>query len=360
MTPEFWKGRKVLVTGHTGFKGAWLCAWLDRMGADLRGLALPPEGRDNLWRLVRPEGMLAVEADINDRAALSRVLAGTEVVIHLAAQSLVRRSYREPVETFAANVTGVVTLLHQIVRVPSVRAVVIATSDKCYENLERDAPYTEDDRVGGRDPYSASKGCAEIAAASMRQSYYAPWVVGGHPAGVATVRAGNVIGGGDWSVDRLVPDIARGCLGPQAQVALRAPGSIRPWQHVLEPLRGYLTLAERLHADPAGFAQGWNFGPAPESERTVGEVAQAMVDGLGRGRLVIEGAAGAPHEAKILRLDAGLAGRRLGWHPRLDFDQTMRMTADWYRGWAEGADCAALTRAQIDSYMQGADRAEVA
>jgi CDP-glucose 4,6-dehydratase len=362
VTPAFWTGRRVLVTGHTGFKGAWLSAWLDRLGARVSGLALAPDTGPNLWDLLGLGGrMRTAIADINDRTALAAALDdGPEVVFHMAAQSLVRRSYREPVETFATNVVGVVSLLDAIRRTPSVSAVVIATSDKCYENLERDAPYREGDRLGGRDPYSASKGCAEIAAASMRQSFFTPGERRGHPAGVATVRAGNVIGGGDWSEDRLVPDIVRGCLGPAACVELRAPGSIRPWQHVLEPLRGYLMLAERLSAEPAAYSEGWNFGPGRADERTVGEVAEGMVARLGRGRIVHTGDAGAPHEAKILRLDAGLAARRLGWRPVLGFGDALTLTADWYADWSAGRPAAAITAAQIEAYMDRVVRAEVA
>lgn len=352
MNPDFWNGRRVLVTGHTGFKGAWLCAWLDAMGARVTGFALEPRGEPNLWSLLSLDARVDSHlADINDAAAVARALAVAQpdVAIHLAAQALVRPSYDSPVETFATNVTGVVTLLDEIRRAPSVRAVVVATSDKCYENFEREDPYAETDRFGGHDPYSASKGAAEIAAISMRRSFFG---AGGHPARVATARAGNVIGGGDWSEFRLVPDIVKGCLGPAGGAVIRSPRAVRPWQHVLEPLRGYLMLAERLHGGEDAFADGWNFGPNRADERQVIEAAEGLVRHLGQGDLRIREDSNAPHEAGILRLDAAKAARWLGWRPVLDFDTTLRMTADWYKGFARGEPAAELTRAQIEGYME--------
>jgi CDP-glucose 4,6-dehydratase len=228
--------------------------------------------------------------------------------------------------------------------------VVVVTSDKCYENLEQGEPFREEDRLGGRDPYSASKGCTEIAVASMRQSYFKPHAPAGHPARVASARGGNVIGGGDWAEGRLVPDIVRGCLGGSGSVTLRAPGSVRPWQFVLELLRGYLDLAERLIEDAPGAASAWNFGPDRASERSVAEITEEMVLALGRGRIVRAPDAGAPHEAVILRLDAGRAGRELGWRPVLSLKEAVALTAAWYARWADGADPARLTAAQIDDF----------
>ncbi len=354
MNAGFWRGRSVLVTGHTGFKGAWLVCWLQAMGARVTGYSLAPEGVPNLWTLLG-QGAGAVRseiADINDRAALERVLAEAEpeVVMHLAAQALVRRSYRAPVETFATNVMGVVTLLDAVRACASVRAVVVATSDKAYDNVEQIWGYRESDAMGGRDPYSASKGAAEIAAASMSRSFFAPFV-SGHPARVATARAGNVIGGGDWSEDRLVPDIVRGCLGATGSVTLRAPRSVRPWQHVLEPLRGYLMLAERLASGDDAAASGWNFGPDRVDERAVIEVAEAVVAGLGKGRIVIDEAGASHHEATLLRLDCTKARVGLGWVPVLRFADTIEMTARWYGGWAAGQSPAQLCRDQIAAYQ---------
>jgi CDP-glucose 4,6-dehydratase len=245
---------------------------------------------------------------------------------------------------------GTVNLLDAARNCPDLRAIVVATSDKAYENVEQVWGYRETDPMGGRDPYSASKGACEIATQSMAKSFFAPYAAGGHPARVATVRAGNVIGGGDWSDDRLVPDIVRGCLGPQASVTLRAPGSIRPWQHVLEPIRGYLMVAEKLAAGDDATASGWNFGPERTDERAVIEVARALVNALGKGRVMIEEPKAQMHEAKLLRLDCARARAELGWIPVLGFDDCIRLTADWYAGWASGGSAADLCRAQITEY----------
>ncbi|WP_247658283.1 CDP-glucose 4,6-dehydratase [Aquabacter sp. L1I39] len=353
MVPGFWRGRRVLVTGHTGFKGAWLAAWLARMGAEVTGYAHAPAGEPNLFALCRLETRIrSVIGDINDRPRLAQAMADArpDIVLHLAAQSLVRPSYEDPIGTFATNVTGVVTLLDVVRRTPGIASVVVVTSDKCYDNREWVWGYREADRLGGRDPYSASKGCAEIAAQSMQRSFFKPFTPQGHSARIATVRAGNVIGGGDWSADRLVPDIVRGCLGPEGVVRLRNPQSVRPWQHVLEPLGAYLILAERLATAPDGVDEAWNIGPDPGDDRPVREVAQAMAQALGAGRIDIETQPHAPHEARLLRLDCAKAKSQLGWHPRLRFADAIRLTADWYAAWHRGADMEAMTHAQIDAY----------
>ncbi|MCV2870693.1 CDP-glucose 4,6-dehydratase [Defluviimonas sp. WL0050] len=354
MNRSFWKGRRVFVTGHTGFKGAWLAIWLRRMGAEVTGYALPPEGTPNLWSLLGQIDIGSVTADLNDRDALQDALgaARPEVILHLAAQALVRRSYRDPVGTFASNVMGTVNLLDAARACPDLRAVVIATSDKAYENTEQIWGYREGDALGGRDPYSGSKGAADIAASSMARSYFLPGNPSGHPARVAIVRAGNVIGGGDWSEDRLVPDIVRGCLGPEGRVTLRAPRSVRPWQHVLEPLRGYLMVAERLVAGDDLAATGWNFGPDRRDERAVVEVAEAMVAALGCGRLDIAPAGQDLHEARVLRLDSTRAERELGWRPVTGFGDCVRLTADWYAGWAAGRAASELCDAQLNEYEE--------
>lgn len=354
MLPAFWRGKRVLLTGHTGFKGAWLSAWLARMDADVTGYALAPSSSPSLFSLGKVETRIrSVIADINDRPRLAQVMAETqpEIVLHLAAQALVRDSYDDPISTFATNVTGVVTLLDVVRRTPSVTSVVIVTSDKCYDNKEWVWGYREVDRLGGRDPYSASKGCAEIAAQSMQRSFFKPFAPEGHPARIATVRAGNVIGGGDWSANRLVPDIVRGCLGPEGAVRLRSPHSVRPWQHVLEPLGAYLTIAERLATAPDGIDEGWNIGPDPGDDRPVIDVAQAMIGALGTGRIVIEENPSGPHEARLLRLDCSKAKAELGWHPRLRFADAIGLTANWYAAWNQGADMVAVTDTQIDAYV---------
>ncbi len=352
MTAEFWRGKRVFVTGHTGFKGAWLSLWLAEKGAVVTGLSLAPKNSPSLFDLAKLEQrMTSVIADINDQAALERALQASkpEIVFHLAAQALVQESYRNPVQTFAANVGGVVTLLDSVRRTPSVRSVVIVTSDKCYENREWVWGYRENDRLGGRDPYSASKGCAEIAARSMQMSFFAPSAPNGHPARIATVRAGNVIGGGDWSDDRLVPDIVRGCLGSTGEVRLRNPDAVRPWQHVMDPLGAYLVIAERLVTTPDGIDEGWNIGPDAGDDYAVLKVAEAMVAALGTGRVVCE-QSDKPHEARLLRLDCEKARARLGWRPRLAFNDAVKLTADWYAAWKRGQEMSAFTLSQIAAF----------
>ena len=351
---NFWAGRRVLVTGQTGFKGVWLSFWLTEMGAEVSGLALAPATTPNLHDILAlPQRGRFVHADINDRPALDALIesARPEVVFHLAAQALVRRSYAAPVETFAANVLGTVSFLDAIRRCPHTMAAVVVTSDKAYENLNWPWGYRETDHLGGHDPYSASKGCAEIAANSMRRAFFGR---SGHPARIATARAGNVIGGGDWAEDRLVPDIVRGCLGPEGLVRLRNPGAVRPWQHVLEPLGAYLLLAERLCTAPEGVDEAWNIGPDASENRPVSAVAEALVAALGCGRIELTPKAGAPHEAHLLTLDCAKARARLGWKPRLDFAATIAMTASWYSAWARGEDMVSLTRAQIDAFGEAA------
>lgn len=340
-------GRRVLVTGHTGFKGAWLTAWLADAGAHVTGYSLAPETDPNLWELLRLDGVSSHIGDLNDRAALDAAIAECqpEIVFHLAAQALVRRSYREPVETFASNVLGTVQILDALRGQDGLKSVIVATSDKAYENVEQVWGYRETDRMGGRDPYSASKGATELAAASMRASFFGP----DQPVRVATVRAGNVIGGGDWAEDRLVPDIVRGCLGADGSVTLRQPFSIRPWQHVLEPLSGYMQLA-LAQIDRPDFADGWNFGPDRAEERPVADVARAVVDALGAGDIIHDPAAADLHEAKLLRLDVSKARAELGWRPRMSFEQTISLTADWYGRWSRGEDAGALCREQISFF----------
>ncbi|MGB7268369.1 MAG: CDP-glucose 4,6-dehydratase [Albidovulum sp.] len=352
VNPSFWKNKRVFLTGHTGFKGAWAAAWLVQMGAKVTGYSRAPEAEPNLWTLLDLQEVDSVIGDLNDRATLECALrkAQPQVILHMAAQALVLRSYRDPVETFTSNVIGSVNLLDAARICPDLQAIVVATSDKAYANVEQIWGYRESDPMGGHDPYSASKGACEIATQSMAKSFYAPHANGGHPARVATVRAGNVIGGGDWSDDRLVPDIVRGCLGPSQSVALRAPGSIRPWQHVLEPIRGYLMVAERLVAGDDAAASGWNFGPDRIDERAVIEVAQAIVTALGKGRVLIEESNSNPHEAKLLRLDCARARAELGWVPALQFDDCVQFTAQWYADWAAGRPAAEICREQIAAY----------
>ena len=352
VSPAFWRQRRVFVTGHTGFKGSWLVFWLRRLGARVAGFALPPAGRPNLFEALKLSSADDTFADIRDARGLrdSITAFAPEVVFHLAAQALVRPSYEDPVGTFATNVVGTAALLDAVRQTPSVRAVVSVASDKCYENREWVWGYRENDPLGGHDPYSASKGAAEIVVDSMRRSFFAPACQGGHPARIASVRAGNVIGGGDWSVDRLVPDIIRGCLQVSGVVTLRRPRAVRPWQHVLEPVSAYLALSQRLCTDEAGVDQAFNFGPTDASTRPVVELAEAVVAALGRGKLVCDSVPEGVHEAALLRLDCSKAMSQLGWRPRLDFSTTVRMTAEWYGRVAQGADPELITAQQIDNF----------
>ena len=344
----FWRDRRVLVTGHTGFKGAWLCLWLERLGARVTAFALPPQTRPSLYALASPwTAQSHADVDVRDSAAVAEAVrsAAPEVVFHLAAQSLVRPSYRDPVETYATNLMGTVHLLDAVRRVAGVRAIVAVTTDKVYENEGAGRPFCEDDRLGGGDPYSNSKACCELAVEALRDAFFRE----AGAAAVATVRAGNVIGGGDWADERLVPDVVRAAEEGQP-VLLRYPHAVRPWQHVLEPLRGYLTLAERLTEAPGGAPEALNFGPDPGSFLTVAEVAEAMGKALGMTAPWRQAPGDHPKEAATLTLDSALARRSLGWRPLLSAVDTNAWTADWYRRWRDGADARRLCLEQIARY----------
>lgn len=343
MATDFWRDRRVLVTGHTGFKGGWLCLWLNSMGARVTGFALAPATSPSLFEVARVgEGMRSVLGDVRDLPALRKVMleAAPEIVMHLAAQPLVRASYEDPVGTYATNILGTVHVIEAARWVPSVKAIVIVTSDKCYEDRESPWSHREIDPLGGFDPYSSSKGCAELVSAAYRRSYGLP---------LATVRAGNVIGGGDWSQDRLVPDILR-ALEASRPVEIRNPGAIRPWQHVLEPLRGYLAVAERLFGKPADFAEGWNFGPADADCQPVSRVVEDLVAEWGKEATWKAQPGGHPHEAGFLRLDSSKARARLGWRSKLDLGRSLALTATWHRAWRAGEDMASFTLQQIKEH----------
>lgn len=345
---EFWAGRRVFVTGHTGFKGSWLTLWLATMGARVEGYALAPETRPSLWQLFGDlPGVESTIADIRDLEALERAMHAfqPEIVFHLAAQALVRASYDDPVGTYATNVMGTVNILEAARRCPGVKAAVIVTSDKCYENRERPQGYREEEAMGGRDPYSSSKGCAELVTAAYRSSFFAAG------AAIASARAGNVIGGGDWATDRIVPDIVRAVAAGEA-VRVRNPNAVRPWQHVLEPLSGYLMLAERLCASPAEFAEAWNFGPGDADAVSVETVVTSMARLWGPSVRWKADAGPHPHEAGFLRLDSSKARGRVDWRPRLRLDAALDWTVTWYKSQGQGGDAAALTRAQIERYME--------
>ena len=345
-----WQNRRVLVTGHTGFKGGWLSLWLAARGAHVHGFALDPPTTPSFHEACGVAGVVADDrrGDLRDPAALDDCLAAArpEVVFHLAAQPLVRRSYREPLETFDANVMGTARLLEAARRCDAVRAVVVVTTDKVYDNREWDWAYRETEPLGGADPYSASKACAELVCESYRRSFLA---AGGIR--LATARAGNVIGGGDWAADRLVPDFLRAVTAGEP-LAIRAPRSVRPWQHVLEPLAGYLLLAERL-LESDRFAEAWNFGPAEDDARPVGDVVDELCRLVPGARWHRDGA-DHPHEAGMLRLDSTKARQRLGWRPRWGLEEALARTIDWHRAWLEGADMAAVSLAQIDAFETAA------
>ncbi len=353
VSPQTWQDTSVFLTGHTGFKGGWLALWLHALGARVHGYALNPPTSPSLFEAAGVSAALAsdIRADLADLAALKSALAAARprVVFHLAAQPLVRAGYADPVATFATNVMGTAHVLEAIRATDSVEAVVIVTTDKVYDNLESMRPYCETDPLGGHDPYSASKGAAEIVTASYRASFYA--CPNGHPARIATARAGNVIGGGDWAQDRLVPDCLKAFAAGGA-VNLRYPGAVRPWQHVLEPLSGYLQLTQALlEVDGARFANAWNFGPDASGDATVGEVAEAVAGLWGdAARIDFPHGGQHPHEAGLLRLDIARARNELGWQPRWTLQTALRNTVSWHKSWLLGADMAAVTLAQIEEY----------
>jgi CDP-glucose 4,6-dehydratase len=342
-----WNGKRVFLTGHTGFKGSWMTLLLGRLGAKVCGYALEPPTDPALFDIARTgEGMESHIADVRDVAALAAFRP--DVVIHMAAQPLVRDSYTIPVETYEVNVMGTVHLLEAVRKTPSVKACVVVTSDKCYENREVIWAYRENDAMGGHDPYSSSKGCAELVTAAYGRSFFAPNA--GHGS-LASVRAGNVIGGGDWAKDRIVCDLARGLIAGET-IHIRRPDAIRPWQHVLEPLSGYLKVAEHLVEKNPLPSEGWNFGPDTGSEQTVGALAALVCDLWGRpDALKIQRDPKAVHEAALLKLDSTKAHVLLGWQPRWGFRDGVERTVDWYRAYADGRDMRAFTLGQIDDHL---------
>lgn len=346
INPDFWRDRRVLLTGHTGFKGAWAALWLTRMGARVHGLSLPPESDPNAYDILAIGLETASHmADIRDADAVRRTIAEARpaIVIHMAAQALVRRSYREPTETFASNVMGTMNLLDALRRADGLQAVLVVTSDKVYENREDGRAFCEDDPLGGADPYSASKAATEIATAAMASSYFnARGVV------VATARAGNVIGGGDFSEDRLIPDLWRACTSG-TPVALRYPAATRPWQHVLDPVGGYLLYLEKLAAGQCG-QRALNFGPAIAQAVSVSTIAEKVMGELGMANGWVQAEGAFEREKQTLALDASLARETIGWVPRLGAEETVRWTADWYRAYSAGADMRTFTVAQIEEY----------
>ena len=346
---ESFSGKRVFVTGHTGFKGSWLTYLLKEVGAEVMGFSLPIETGPNHFELLGLQAKINhVEGDIRDAAALSGALQefNPEYVFHLAAQALVKKSYDDPVVTFGSNVMGSVHLLDAVRQCDSVRSLVYITSDKCYENLEWVWGYRENDRLGGRDPYSASKAAAEIVFSAYARSFY----LSRPDLGAATTRAGNVIGGGDWAADRIVPDCIR-AIETNQPILLRNPHATRPWQHVLEPLSGYLLLAVRLRNEPGKYAGSWNFGPSNFEVCTVQKVADTIINHLGRGEIEISESQQHHHEAQLLQLNCDKASQLLGWRPRWNVDKTLDATAHWYKVFLESGDVESVTRAQIKDYF---------
>jgi CDP-glucose 4,6-dehydratase len=343
----FWHGKRVLVTGHTGFKGSWLALWLHRLGAEVHGCALPPPTSTNLFSVARVADVLRshVIADVRDGAAVLKAVRSTdpEIVFHLAAQPLVRQSYHEPVETYATNIMGTVNLLEAVRSCKAVRAVVNVTTDKCYDNREWVWGYREGEALGGSDPYASSKACAELVTAAYRASFLAQTGVA-----VATARAGNVIGGGDWADDRLVPDFFRAARAGRP-LEVRHAGATRPWQHVLEPLSGYLVLAERLFSADAQFADAWNFGPVDEDAMPVRELLDRLVSKVA-GMRWSETQASALHEASYLKLDSSKARSLLGWRPRWRLEDALDRTVAWDHAWRSGNDMQEFCISQIEAH----------
>lgn len=349
------RGKRVFLTGHTGFKGSWLALWLHRLGATVYGYSLPPPTEPSNYVLSNVRSVLVGETigDVRDRGLMRDALAAfqPEVVFHLAAQPLVRDSYAQPFETFEVNVMGTASVLDAVRELKRPCAVVCITTDKCYENREQVWGYRECDPMGGHDPYSASKGAAEILIASYRRSFFNPSAIGQHGVQLASARAGNVIGGGDWARDRIVTDMVAALVAGRP-VPVRNPHAIRPWQHVLEPLSGYLALASAMltNADPK-WSEGWNFGPFSGTELPVGKLADAFVQAWGNGEWVDQSSPGQPHEASILRLSIEKAGWQLGWHPSWNCVKMVEKTARWYRSvLCEGADARKACEADIEAY----------
>lgn len=347
--PEFWAGKKVLVTGHTGFKGGWLSLWLAHMQADVIGLSLDPPTEPGFYGEAGLESFLTsdLRCDIRDRKALLDAVteAAPDIVLHLAAQPLVRQSYVDPVETYETNVMGTIHVLEAVRATPSVRAVVNVTTDKCYENREWIWSYRENEPMGGHDPYSNSKGCAELVTSAYRQSFLAE-------AGVqlASARAGNVIGGGDWAKDRLLPDFLR-AIDAGKTLVIRSPGATRPWQHVLEPVAGYLVLAQKLWASSGDLAEGWNFGPEENDARSVQWIVEHMCKLNPKANWQLDENP-QPHEANLLMLSSAKARARLGWRPRWALPMALEKTLEWHEAWTTGQNMASVTLNQIETYIQ--------
>jgi len=350
MELSFWKGKKIFVTGHTGFKGSWLCLWLKKLGAEVVGYALEPATSPSLFQEAGVEaGMMSVIGDIRDRNNLAKVMtkAAPDIVIHMAAQALVRYSYDHPAETYEVNVMGTVNVLEAVRECGSVRMALVVTSDKCYENREWVWGYRENESMGGYDPYSNSKGCAELVVSAYRSSFFNKE----SSVAIATARAGNVIGGGDWSEDRLIPDMVR-AFSNNESARIRNPNAIRPWQHVLDALSGYLVLIEKMHGNREQFSEGWNFGPDDADAKPVSWLADTFASRWGKAKWSAEKNLKAPHEAYTLRLDCSKAKLKLQWKPALKLGVALDWIAEWYRCYYDGGDVKTLSERQIEEFQK--------
>ena len=353
--PVFWKGKKVFLTGHTGFKGGWLSLWLTSMGAKVTGYALAPNTTPSLFAVLGIEALIERShiADICDLVKLQNAMVEIrpDVVIHMAAQPLVRYSYANPVETYATNVMGTVHVLESARSIDSVRATVVVTTDKCYENTERLEGYRESEPLGGHDPYSNSKGCAELVTAAYRQSYFPESKFLEHRHAIASARAGNVLGGGDWSEDRLIPDAIK-AFGSRQSLNIRNPLATRPWQHVLEPLSGYLVLAQALYQNGPQYMGAWNFGPRDEDVKPVKEVVDLLISKWGSPAVWEQDAGSHPHEAHSLRLNISKAQEQLGWSPKWSLHAAIDHIVSWQQAYQNNQDMKAISLSQIHSYCQ--------
>ena len=353
MDAIFWKGKKVLITGHTGFKGSWLSLWLQSSGAEVVGISLEPPTTPSLYEQAEiAKGMVSLREDIRNLEKIKSIFIEhkPEIVFHLAAQPLVRYSYHEPVETYAINVMGTLHVLEAIRECKSVRAAVMITTDKCYDNKEWEWGYRENEPMGGHDPYSSSKGCAELLIASYRDSYFSEQDYSSHQTAIATARAGNVIGGGDWAEDRLIPDIIRAFQNNET-VQIRNPHAIRPWQHVLEPIAGYIELAERLYIDGSQWAEAWNFGPKEDDAKSVEWIVKEMTHSWGEEAKWSIDEGEHPHEANYLKLDCSKAHSKLKWQPRWDLGQALEKIVSWHKNIESGESAKTHCQKQITEYM---------
>ncbi|MGF1730488.1 CDP-glucose 4,6-dehydratase [Photobacterium kasasachensis] len=354
MNPDFWRGKKVFVTGHTGFKGSWLSLWLHEMGAIVKGYSLPAPTTPSLYEEAQIGGCVeSEEGDIRNFEQLRKSISlfQPEIVFHMAAQPLVRLSYDDPIGTYSTNVMGTVHLLEAVKQVGGIKAVVNITSDKCYENREWVWGYREEEAMGGYDPYSNSKGCAELVASSYRQSFFNEDKYEDHGCALASVRAGNVIGGGDWADDRLIPDMLKAFSNGDA-VEIRSPHAIRPWQHVLEPLSGYITIAEHLYENGTEYAEGWNFGPREDDAKPVQWIVENLVHQWGEGASWYLSEGEHPHEAHYLKLDCSKAKMRLNWQPVWGLEETLSRIVVWQKAWLNGEDIKQHTLNEIKEYMK--------